>query len=94
MIFNTSYALSKVPHLHRAYVISGCIFFWLAVRMLACATLLVGMVAAVVAAVEAGMPSVHNHFSASFCIDRWLILYPKKDDHLLLRRHRHRLDQL
>ena len=30
-IFNTSYALSKRPHLHRAYVISGCIFFWLAV---------------------------------------------------------------
>ena len=29
--FNTSYALSKCPHLHRAYVISGCISFWLAV---------------------------------------------------------------
>ena len=27
MIFNTRYALSKWPHLHRAYVISGCIFF-------------------------------------------------------------------
>ena len=31
-IFNTSYALSKWPTLHRAYVISGCIFFWLAVN--------------------------------------------------------------
>ena len=30
-ILNTSYALSKWPHLHRAYVISGCIFFLLAV---------------------------------------------------------------
>ena len=30
-VFNVSYTLSKRPHLHRAYVISGCIFFWLAV---------------------------------------------------------------
>ena len=30
-IFNTSFALSKWPHLHRAYVISGCAFFWLAI---------------------------------------------------------------
>ena len=30
-IFHTSYALSKWPHLHRAYIISRCIFFWLAV---------------------------------------------------------------
>ena len=30
-IFNTSYALSKRPHLHRAYVIGGCILIWLAV---------------------------------------------------------------
>ena len=29
--FDTSYALSKWPHLHRAYVISGCISIWLAV---------------------------------------------------------------
>ena len=27
------FALSKWPHLHRAYVISGCIFFWLAVSI-------------------------------------------------------------
>ena len=33
-IFNTSYALSKLPHLHRAYVIGGCISFWLAVIMI------------------------------------------------------------
>jgi len=33
-IFNTSYAQSKWPHLHRVYVISGCIFFWLAVMYL------------------------------------------------------------
>ena len=31
MIFNTSYALSNVPHLHRVYVIGRCVFFWLAV---------------------------------------------------------------
>ena len=30
-IFNIDYALSKWPHLHRAYVIRGCIFLWLAV---------------------------------------------------------------
>ena len=30
-IFNTICALSKRPHLHRAYVIGGSIFFWLAV---------------------------------------------------------------
>ena len=30
-IFNTSYALSKWAHLHRIYVIGGCISFWLAV---------------------------------------------------------------
>ena len=30
-VFNTSYALSKWPHLHRAYVISGGIFFATAV---------------------------------------------------------------
>ena len=28
-IFDTCYALSKWPHLHRTYVIGGCIFFWL-----------------------------------------------------------------
>ena len=31
-IFNVSYTLSKRPHLHSAYVIGGCIFFWLAVH--------------------------------------------------------------
>ena len=30
-IFNTSYAQSKWPHLHRAYVIRSYIFFWPAV---------------------------------------------------------------
>ena len=30
-ILKVGFALSKWPHLHRAYVISGCIFFWLAV---------------------------------------------------------------
>ena len=34
--FNTSYALSKWPHLHRAYIISRCIFFWLAVSISYC----------------------------------------------------------
>ena len=29
--FNTSYALSKWPYSHRAYLIRGCISFWLAV---------------------------------------------------------------
>ena len=31
-IFNTSYGQSNKPHLHRAYVIGGGIFFWLAVK--------------------------------------------------------------
>ena len=31
-IFDISYDLSKWPHLHKAYVINGCIFFWLAVQ--------------------------------------------------------------
>ena len=30
--FNTSFALSKGHHLHKAYVIGGYIFFWLAVQ--------------------------------------------------------------
>ena len=30
-IFDKGYALSKRPHLHRAYVIRGCIFLWLAI---------------------------------------------------------------
>ena len=30
-ILNTSYSLSNLPHLHRAYVTGGCIFFTMAV---------------------------------------------------------------
>ena len=33
-IFNTSFAPSKWPHLHRAYVIGGCISIWLPVPIL------------------------------------------------------------
>ena len=34
-IFNTSYALSKGPHLHRACVIGGCIFFLASCKLMA-----------------------------------------------------------
>ena len=42
-IFDTSYDLLNWPHLHWAYVISGCIFFWLAVSTRICKRLRVAI---------------------------------------------------